>query len=406
MRGHRFVMTIRWHERLVTGALVFVGSLTGCLGPIALERAVIQYNDKVQQIEAENLLLNIARTRHHLPLHFETVSSIAASFDFRVNTGLTGAFGPTPGTDPLRVQLSNTVAENPTIFITPVQGEEFTKRLLTPMDETKLEFLLHQGIPAGLIFRLMGDFVLVEADGKRNFFFNSPARPEQYKEFRQRLLHLAWLYETGSLYVYPLEFEEPWPLPIDRSRYGYAREIAAELDNGYRWVVVDEDQPRVLSKRTIGRMMIANYNPFRLPHDERRLLHRKAMLFPRNFVLLDIRPEYPGGDYPLRGWLRLRSFRQVLEFLGRGIAQEPEFDVEKDARTESISVNPRHTLEVMETDRTQPDAAFAVRLNGSIYSIRASSDWDLAGFSVLSQLLQMTVTDVTRVPAPPITIAK
>ena len=68
--------------------------LTGCLSPIALERAVLQYDRKVQLIKSEILLLNVARAKQHLPGHFTTVSSIAATFDFQVNTGFLGNFGP------------------------------------------------------------------------------------------------------------------------------------------------------------------------------------------------------------------------------------------------------------------------------------------------------------------------
>ncbi len=70
-------------------SLLCVTFLSGCASPVALHRAVLEYDWTVNRIETELLLLNIARTRYHEPIHFTVVSSIAATFDFRVNTGIT-----------------------------------------------------------------------------------------------------------------------------------------------------------------------------------------------------------------------------------------------------------------------------------------------------------------------------
>src|SRR5678816_2087933 len=64
--------------------------LTGCLSPIAMHRAVIEYDRTVHRVEAELLLLNIARARHYRPVHFTAVTSVAATFDFRVKAGVLG----------------------------------------------------------------------------------------------------------------------------------------------------------------------------------------------------------------------------------------------------------------------------------------------------------------------------
>jgi hypothetical protein len=47
------------------------------------------------------------------------------------------------------------LAENPTISIAPIEGEDFTKRLLTPLHEFKLALLLRQGVDIDLLLRLM-----------------------------------------------------------------------------------------------------------------------------------------------------------------------------------------------------------------------------------------------------------
>jgi hypothetical protein len=44
-----------------------------------MHRAVIEYDRTVSYVEADLLLLNIARARHHRPVHFTVVSSVAAT---------------------------------------------------------------------------------------------------------------------------------------------------------------------------------------------------------------------------------------------------------------------------------------------------------------------------------------
>ena len=120
--------------------------LAGCLSPTAMHRAVLAYDYTVGQVEAEMLLLNIARAKRGQPIHFTAVSSVAATFDFRTNGGLgTQIFdggGAVFAKNFYLFNLGAGIAENPTVSIIPVQGEEFTKRLLTPMDESKFEFLV------------------------------------------------------------------------------------------------------------------------------------------------------------------------------------------------------------------------------------------------------------------------
>lgn len=82
---------------LSTLTLASALSLSGCLSPIAMHRAVIEYDRTVSYVEADLLLLNIARARAHRPVHFTAVSSVAATFDFRVNAGITGNIGHAVG---------------------------------------------------------------------------------------------------------------------------------------------------------------------------------------------------------------------------------------------------------------------------------------------------------------------
>lgn len=390
--------------------LMMAWSLTGCLSPLAMHRAVIEYDRTVNAVEAEMLLLNIARAKQGHPLHFTAISNVAATFDFRSNGGLGAqlfeASGPVFARNFYLFHLGASVAENPTVSIVPVQGEDFTKRILTPMDETKLDFILAQGIEPAIVLRLMGRGLAVEEGGTRAFHLNMPHRADEYREFRKRIQHLSALNLARGLHIGPIRFEESWPLPLEHPMTGQA------LDKGYQWVLEGEGPAR-LSKRVVGRLAITNYDPTLLTNEERRRLHREAERYPRNYVYVDIRPNHPGGDYPWRGQIKLRSFNTMLEFLACGIEREPEFDVEPDPRSGQVPRNPIRTLAIAEFDDRPSQAVFTAKLEGRWYAIdpKVEADvqtrhWNHEAFELMSQLYQMTVTDVAQMPTLPITISK
>jgi hypothetical protein len=73
------------------------------------------------------LLLNIARSYRDEPMHFATVSSIAATYNVQSTVGVGPALTGDRGYLPMPfVGVSS--AENSTLSLTPMQGEEFTQR--------------------------------------------------------------------------------------------------------------------------------------------------------------------------------------------------------------------------------------------------------------------------------------
>ena len=397
---------------LIVGlAAALLSGLTGCLSPIAMHRAVLEYDRTVSYIEADLLLLNIARARHHRPVHFTAVSSVAATFDFRTSVGLTGVWGRSPDKEPFSFEYTASVAENPTITIVPITGEEFTKRVLRPLDEGKLEFLVNQGYDINMVLRLIARGITVDGGPEHASFFNSPSQGEDYKEFRRRLLHLSSLQGGRNLFVGPILYEETRPVHV--SRGPNPEEIVDGLEKGYHWTLSRDGRAHILARKEVGRILMSNYDPNRVSNEERRRLHEEAEKYSRDYILVDIRPEYPGGDYPLHGTILLRSLNAIIAFVARGISEEPEIHVEPDPRTKAVVRNPVRTLEIEEGGNKPSDFEFSVEFAGNYYSVRKfplsegmSPSWNQEAFAVLSNLFQMTVTDLTRYPTPTITIAK
>lgn len=132
--------------------------ISGCLSPIALNRAVELYDRAALRAESSQLLINIARAQHHEPLHFTRVSSIAATFDFSASAGATPALTGERGGMLVPI-FGGSVSESPTFSIDPIASDEFTKRLLTPFSQHKLTLLLRQHFDIDLLLRMMAQEV-------------------------------------------------------------------------------------------------------------------------------------------------------------------------------------------------------------------------------------------------------
>jgi hypothetical protein len=384
-------------------ALCLTLALSGCVSPITLDRAVRAYDDTTSELLSKQLLVNIARARHHQPIHFTGVSNIAATFNFQFNAGATPALTGSSGGMMMPV-FGASVAENPTITIVPIEGEEFTQRLLTPFQESKLTLLLRQGADIDLVLRLLaGEFRMHEADGE-TAYNNRPSDTRGYPLFRRVVLHVSSIQDRNALYVEPLMFEKRWSLPADMVNTDGFQKLQQEF-------AVEYDAPARLyriAKRVTGRIVITNYDPALLSNDERERMNEEAEHSPDNEIPVDIRPGHPGGEYPLKGQFRLRSFANILNFIGRDIAEEPEYDVPKDPRTPPVSENPVHALEIVESDAKPDGGGLAVAYQNRYYGVRPETGyaWNQEGFRLLSQLFQMTVTDLPRIGVPGITISK
>lgn len=404
------------HCGLLAGILLNAILLSGCLSPLAIHKAVIEYDRTVSQVESEMLLLNVARTRHFHPTHFTALSSVAATFEFQAAAGFAAAGSNTESLVAPVFGISS--AEKPTMTIIPIQGEEFTTRILTPFDEKKIAFLFQQRVEPALLLRLMSSELILNGYGEVTLLRNQPHRMEEYKEFRRRVLHLSSLNQSRELFVGPIVYEQVFPFSLSRSLSN--QETLAGLgillqaaEKGYQWTQQGSQGELSLSRHVVSRVAITNYDPSILTNQERQELALDIEKYPQSTIFVDIRPGAPGGDYPMRGVFTIRSFHTILQFLALGIAADPEYHVEKDPRTSSVSRNPPWTIAIEETEEKPQNATFAVTYKDRWYSIRNApkntgpfQPWNQVAFRILGQLYQMTVTELSRTPTPAITIAK
>jgi hypothetical protein len=378
--------------------------LSGCLSPVTLTRAVIAYDDAITESQSKQLLVNIARAQHHQPIHFTGVSNVAATFDFRFTAGATPALTGDASRTILPV-IGGSVAENPTISIAPIEGEEFTQRVLTPFHESRLTLLLRQGVDIDLLLRLMGKELRLKHSDGAVAYRNSPSDQVGYEMFRRVVLHLSTIQDHNSLYVEPMSIERSWTIPAD----SITAEGFTALEKEYQVAYNAQSRAFTLRKQVEGGALITNYDPNLLSREERaRLQNENEQGLPHD-VTFDIRPGYFGGDWPLKGDFRLRSFNAMLNFLGLSLAEEPEYHVDKDGRTPDVSENPVKTMDLVVSSSAPSGLDLAMKSHGHYYAVNTigpQARWNREAFKLLSQLFQMTVTEVPRVGVPSITIAK
>jgi hypothetical protein len=387
------------------GTAAVVGSMLGCASTssIALDRAVMAYDRSVVDLVSKLLLVNIARAYADEPMHFTTVSSIAATYNVQFNAGVGPAVTGDLGYLPMPF-IGVSSSENPTLSLTPMQGEEFTQRLLTPFEERKLTMLLRQGYDVDALLRLTGAEIMLRESGKEQVCGNTPSDRPGYTAFRRMVAHLSSVQDRHALRAEPLQFVLQRKIP---SANPSPDELKA-LEEDPAAVRYDaEAQAYYIDTRVVGRVIITNYNYATLSTADLTALYTEANGLPVSDVLIDIRAGHPGGEFPIHGVLRLRSFLNVLSFVGRGIAEEPEFDVKPDPRTPPLHENPVHALEIAVGKGTPKGATLSIDLAGRTFAVRPEQgyQWNKKAFSLLCQLFQMSVAPT--VPPPPlITIAK
>jgi len=167
-----------YSKRLI--GLISLLFLSSCLnyGPKQLISNREGYNVSLQHSDTQQQLLNIVRLRYNDSPYFLSVSNIISQFSYQsaLNVGVTNSY-LSPTAFDSSVSEGITLSESPTITFTPLQGEDFIKKLLTPIDMRLLLALLNEEGPDTInyLFRL-----LIQSMGP----FENSTVAEKQDEFR------------------------------------------------------------------------------------------------------------------------------------------------------------------------------------------------------------------------------
>ena len=161
------------------------------LGPKTLKSERSNYNVAVQRTNDEQLMLNLVRLKYRDTPFFMEVSSVASQFilstkanaSASLQNGVKGLFG-------LKGDLGMT--EKPTVTYSPLQGDRFIQRVLSPLPLQTIALLFHSGWSIERIFRLCFQRMnnLKNAPGASG---PTPSIAPNFKEFVSALKYLREL---------------------------------------------------------------------------------------------------------------------------------------------------------------------------------------------------------------------
>jgi len=199
--------------------------LVGCksIGTYLLPKNIEGFNSAMVSSEEQQVLLNIVRLRFDDRPYFLSVDSITTSNSFSMSGG--GSYSNSPShnssssdslsatsnglasvgqilsksfsmSNSLSFSPSASYSDSPTVSFTPLQGEKFTRHLLSPIDVPTISIILESGVSAHLLFRLVM-YKVGDLDNLSDIFMT---RPPKIKPFLELITLLRELQVDDMIY--------------------------------------------------------------------------------------------------------------------------------------------------------------------------------------------------------------
>ncbi|MDR2372152.1 MAG: hypothetical protein LBD60_03330 [Puniceicoccales bacterium] len=184
------------------GALLLMG---GCksIGPGSIKNARQEYNDAIARTSDEQLLGNIVRMKHCESPCFMEVGEIIENRKWTARIGPNlSKFGlaSNAGKHELGLTAYAEVFQNPTIRYFPVKGEDFTKRMISPIPVAVVLGLSQTGWDIRRVFSLCVERIN-RLDNASAASGPTPAQKPEYETFAEAIEQMAELYEQNRLVI-------------------------------------------------------------------------------------------------------------------------------------------------------------------------------------------------------------
>jgi hypothetical protein len=139
MRSRRH-QTGTWRNPVTAGVLCSL--LAGCsvMGPAAIRSGRLAYNDAISETDNQQLLMEILHNRYEERGSLLAVASVTANVSVTTSAGIELGFGDNDNYAGNLVPFGAQAVyeENPTISYTPVQGDKYSRQLMSPLPVTAL----------------------------------------------------------------------------------------------------------------------------------------------------------------------------------------------------------------------------------------------------------------------------
>jgi hypothetical protein len=237
----------------VLWALIALVQLGGCtsFGPSVLQQSRLQYNEVVKSTTEEQLLLNIVRLRYTDTPSSLAVSAIAAQYEIAKNFQLMPFFVASGAEvaksySAVLPQLGISGADRPTFSLTPLDDQEFTRKLFTTLPLDGLIYLAKTTWPISTVFRLYLEN-LNWVSNAQTASGPTPKDPPDYETFLRGVQALQTLQDRAQIVFSVEERSDPQgsPLPADAVT---ARDMVEAAKNGYEYRRTEDSQWTLIKK--------------------------------------------------------------------------------------------------------------------------------------------------------------
>lgn len=303
---------------------IFCLSTAGCAtGPRSLEVNRLIYNEAIKSTSEAQLLLNIVRLRYNDTPSSLAVSAIATQSEVQKSFQLAPFFGVSGG-DPaqhfaaLLPQAQISTTDRPTITLTPLDDQEFTRKLFTPMTLDGVLYLTKTTWPISTVFRLWLEnlnWVSNAQNGSGPTLKNLP----DYAEFLRGINALQALQDRGHI-VFSTEEREERQGTVAAAPTAHDLLDAAKESYEFR---PDHNNTLALVKKS--RQPVMRVHPEALASAEMRELAQVFGLRPRlskyDLKIENLDPfkiNHPPDGVDVLD-LETRSLLQVLYFVSKGL---------------------------------------------------------------------------------------
>src|SRR5215471_7325973 len=307
--------------------------VTACstFGPNALQDTRLRYNEVVKTTTEEQLLLNIVRLRYTDTPSSLAVSAIAAQFEVNRNFQIMPFFVAS-GAEVARAytavlpQIGLAGADRPTFSLTPLDDQEFTRKLFTPLPLDGIIYLAKTTWPIATVFRLY----LENLNWVSNAQTASGPTPKQapvVADFLHGMEVLQQLQDRAEIVFGVEEREERLGGPLPATAVS-ARDVVEAAKNGYAYRPDDQGTTWTLVRK--NQQSVLRIAPEAVNSPEMQDFVRIFRLRP-GLTQYDITQEalnpFP-STYPPEGVtsldLETRSLLQALYYVSHGIDIPPE----------------------------------------------------------------------------------
>lgn len=315
--------------RLFVLGLASVMTLTGggcSFGPRAIYTGRIHFNEAVKATSEQQLLLNIVRLRYIDSPSSLAISSIADQRELVGGLGIVPFFTSVGAGDIGSYQSSILPSANlsgatrPTLSYTPMDDQEFTRRLFTPISLAGTAYLSKTTWPISTVFRLYLENLNWVSNGE-TASGPTPCMPPEYIEFLVGIEALQRLQDRKLIALYYESVDEVVASGDASREFSVSEQIEAH-EQGYK-VQMEGDGSWVITRKE--RKPVLQFGSIDPTDEDFQVFCQSFRLDPnlRTFELTEggVDPFYRGmpPDGLTKLDLETRSLLQVLFFVSHGV---------------------------------------------------------------------------------------